>query len=328
MRGAATSVRNRSSASRWARQLYSDAVSTAAPPSRSRSARSPSTCASASADRSRIWVGHQAVLTVHAEVAVAVGVGADDRTAGRHRLEHRQAEALVGRGLHEHGGLVQEPVDPHVRRSVEITDGRLLLASSGSIPNRYSSGRGSPSAAYASIVRGKFFRGLERPTARIRFGGAPRRPAAGRSRGRSRERSRSARNPSLRSWSRSRSRSSGSGTRGGRSRAPRAAATRCRGSSSLDVLDEVHGDPVDDARLPDRRGGRPPGCDLDRVDRFERHQQLVVLLEVRTGARSSNQSGSSLEASTARPDGRLATNPLICSNTTRWPPPIPVPSVT
>src|SRR3712207_7725907 len=39
-------------------------------------------------------LGHQAVLPVAAEVAVAVGVRADDGGAGAHRLEDRQAEAL------------------------------------------------------------------------------------------------------------------------------------------------------------------------------------------------------------------------------------------
>ena len=54
-----------------------------------------------------LGLGHQAVLAVDAEVAVAVGVGADDRAAGRHRLQRRQREALVRGGLHEHGGLVE-----------------------------------------------------------------------------------------------------------------------------------------------------------------------------------------------------------------------------
>jgi len=47
------------------------------------------------ADRLRGRIRHQAVDAVHAEVAVAVGVGADDGAARRHRLQRRQAEALV-----------------------------------------------------------------------------------------------------------------------------------------------------------------------------------------------------------------------------------------
>ena len=53
----------------------------------------------------RSALGHQAVDAVAAEVAVAVRVGADDGRAGGHRLQDRQAEALVARGLHEHGRL-------------------------------------------------------------------------------------------------------------------------------------------------------------------------------------------------------------------------------
>ena len=55
-----------------------------------------------------------------AEVAVAVSVGGDHRRADGHRLEQRQAEALVDRGLHEHRGLVEELVHPLVAGALEV----------------------------------------------------------------------------------------------------------------------------------------------------------------------------------------------------------------
>ena len=74
-------------------------------PTRSRSDGSSRSRREGVGDRGAVGRGHQAVLAVGAEVAVAVGVGADDGAAGGHRLQRRQAEALVHRGLHEHRGL-------------------------------------------------------------------------------------------------------------------------------------------------------------------------------------------------------------------------------
>ena len=75
--------------------------------------------------RSRVRLRHQAVLTVHAEVAVAVRVGAHDRAGGSHRLQRRQREALVGGGLHEHRRLVEQLVDLRVGRRLDVADTRL-----------------------------------------------------------------------------------------------------------------------------------------------------------------------------------------------------------
>ena len=79
----------------------------------------------ASVTEVRSGSGIKAVLAVAAKVAVAVGVGAHDRCAGRHRLQRRQAEPLVRRGLDEHGRLVEQSVDLVVARSGDIADAGL-----------------------------------------------------------------------------------------------------------------------------------------------------------------------------------------------------------
>ena len=115
---------------------------------------------------------------VPAEVAVAVGVGADDRRAGGHRLEQRQAEALVHRGLHEDGRLVEELVDL-ARRSGARSSARRARRRARA-RRRTATARAAARAArvQASIVSGRFLSGScgRSPAARRR--------ALGRSRGR------------------------------------------------------------------------------------------------------------------------------------------------
>ena len=86
---------------------------------RSRSASSCRTPLERVAHAARVAARASGSCAVDAEVAVAVGVGADDRGAGGHRLERRQAEALVPRRLEEHRGRLSSPLTVFVGRALD-----------------------------------------------------------------------------------------------------------------------------------------------------------------------------------------------------------------
>ena len=294
-------------------------------------AGSPSSRAIASATERRSAAGIRQFCSVEAEVAVAVGVGADDRAARwpSPRARGRQKPSCAG-GLHEHRRLGEQRVDLGVGRRGDVAHARVPSASSGSIPNRHSSGRGSGSARQAASVSGRFFSGFERPSARTM---SARRSTSGQraevvevDAGRDQRRI----EPELaRAGRGSTTRSSCSGTRGGRRRAPRARTYgRRRVVARLDVLDEVDRDAREHAGPPDRRGRVPPGRDLDRLERRER---LAPARRSRSngaparGARTSPARRRGVHSSTSCP---RSSRPLRCSKTSRCPPPTPVSSVT
>ena len=98
--------------------------------------------------------------------------------------------------------------------------------------------------------------------------------------------------------------------------------------AGLDVLHEVHRDAVQHARAPHRRGGVPPGRDLDRVDAPRAPRSVRRRTRSCAPARAaSNQSGCSPSVYSATSCPRSARR-LRCSKMSRCPPPTPVPSVT
>ena len=100
--------------------------------------------------------------------SAALGHG-DDRRPARHRLEHRQAEALVARRLHEAGGAAVEGgrarprLDVAARRARRAARARGASAASFAGPATTS---GSPAASAAASAASWFFRSWTAPTTR------------------------------------------------------------------------------------------------------------------------------------------------------------------
>ncbi len=108
---------------------------------RSQLRRRRADCASAVRDRLVLGGRHQAVLAVAAEVAVAVRVGADDGAAPvAIASSGGSAKPSCDGGLDEDRGVVEELVDLLVARASRRSASPARPPSSGSMPNRHSSG--------------------------------------------------------------------------------------------------------------------------------------------------------------------------------------------
>ena len=281
--------------------------------------------------RPRVGLGHQAVLAVATEVAVAVRVGAHHRPTRRHRLQRRQREALVHGGLHEHRGLAEQLVDLLVVGSLDVAHafvgGDLRLD-----PEQYE-------------LRARLLAAAERPPGvererqvlqRVR---PPQRQhhvlATLHIRARAERVEVDARRDQLRVEAQLAQALAVPG--GDRHVAELGAigvehrvtgALVVRVVARLDVLHEVHGDAIQHARAPHGRGCVPPRRHLDRL------AAARAPPPVRRSTRSCARAPAAQTSPAARPGCRGTTScprsasRLRCSKMSRCPPPMPVSSVT
>ena len=188
---------------------------------------------------------------------------------------------------------------------LHVASCRARSASSGSIPNRHSSGRGCASARQASSVSGRFFSGFERPSASTM---SSRRATS--ARGRNVSRSMPGRDQLGVEAELAQALAVPGGDRHVAELGAVGVEHRVAGAlvvgvvGGLDVLHEVHGDAARDARAPHRRRGHPPGRDLDRIERRERADELVVVGEAVHRARAARTTRVARRACTARRRGR------------------------